>query len=125
MLIAQAAVNHGRAANAELVPNQHSRLHGWSGRFAVLLGSPRGGEQRDQPRWRAEFFTRRRDPRWLVGRGLYHTNHGEEASPEFALSFFPYCLNEPKFGAVGHDISVSGDGLRRVLCGRHRTWSCR
>jgi hypothetical protein len=44
---------------------------------------------------------------------LHRTNHGEEASPEFALSFFAYYLNESRFGAPGGALVRSGEPCRR------------
>jgi hypothetical protein len=64
------------------------------------------------------------EPPRLVGYGVVAPIRGEESSLEFTLSFLAYCLNESKFGAVGRDISVSDDGLRRMLCERRRAWSC-
>jgi hypothetical protein len=52
-------------------------------------------------------------PPWLVGRVLHRTNHGEEASPEFALSFFAYYLNESRFGVPGGALVRSGEPCRR------------
>jgi hypothetical protein len=49
----------------------------------------------------------------LVGRVLHRTNHGEEASPEFALSFFAYYLNESRFGAPGGALVRSSEPCRR------------
>jgi hypothetical protein len=44
---------------------------------------------------------------------LHRTNHGEEASPEFALSFFTYYLNESRFGAPGGALVRSGEPCHR------------
>jgi hypothetical protein len=110
----------GSAGNAELVPNRHSGLHGGSERFTVLLGSPRGRERRDQPRWRSKFFTGRRGPPRLVGRELYDTNHGEEASSEFALSFFAYLTFRLGNWGSGARIAWSPAMVHRAFPGRCR-----
>jgi hypothetical protein len=52
-------------------------------------------------------------PPRLVGRMLHRTNHGEEASSEFALSFFAYYLNESRFGAPGGALVRSSEPCRR------------
>jgi hypothetical protein len=51
-------------------------------------------------------------PPRLVGRVLHRTNHGEEASPEFALSFFTYYLKESRVGAPGGALVRSGETCR-------------
>jgi hypothetical protein len=108
----QLPITGDRRENFVVVPARYSLPHG--GRSAPV-----------QPVLRIRCTPVTIESPHLVCCGVVALIHGEETSTGLALSFFAYFLNESEFRVVGHDMSFSGNGLRRMLCWRCLVWAYR